>query len=81
MSCDPACPQEMAAMLGASLALCISDIPFDGPIAGVYVGRVNGKTRYTLEPDERIWIDQNKAALKASSKLNDNIIKLFLKLK
>lgn len=44
-------------------------------------GRVNGKTRYTLEPDERIWIDQNKAALKASSKLNDNIIKLFLKLK
>lgn len=44
-------------------------------------GRVNGKTRYTLEPDERIWIEQNKAAFKASSKLNDNIIKLFLKLK
>lgn len=33
---------EMAAMLGASAALCISDIPFDGPIAGVKVGRVDG---------------------------------------
>lgn len=44
-------------------------------------GRLNGSTRYTLEPDERIWIEQNKAAFKASSKLNDNIIKLFLKLK
>ena len=33
----------MAAMLGSSLALSISDIPFDGPIAGVQVGRVNGE--------------------------------------
>ena len=39
---------EMAAMWGASLALCISDIPFNGPIAGVYVGRVNGK--YIVNP-------------------------------
>lgn len=37
-----ACP-EMAAMFGASLALCISDIPFNGPIAGVKVGRINGE--------------------------------------
>lgn len=42
LSVDPDAPSEMAAMLGASLALCISDIPFDGPIAGVHVGRVNG---------------------------------------
>ena len=34
---------EMSAMLGSSLALSISDIPFDGPIAGVQVGRVDGK--------------------------------------
>ena len=34
---------EMAAMFGASLALCISDIPFNGPIAGVKVGRINGE--------------------------------------
>jgi polyribonucleotide nucleotidyltransferase len=33
----------MAAMLGASLALAVSDIPFDGPVAGVNVGRVNGE--------------------------------------
>ena len=33
----------MAAMFGASLALCISDIPFNGPIAGVKVGRINGE--------------------------------------
>jgi len=34
---------EMTGMFGASLALCISDIPFEGPVAGVYVGRVDGK--------------------------------------
>ena len=38
----------MSAMLGSSLALCISDIPFNGPIAGVNVGRVNGE--YILNP-------------------------------
>lgn len=43
MSVDPDASSEMAAMLGSSLALCISDIPFDGPIAGVQVGRVDGK--------------------------------------
>ena len=43
LSVDPDYPSEMAAMLGASLALCISDIPFNGPIAGVHVGRVNGE--------------------------------------
>ena len=43
MSVDQDCTPEMTAMLGSSLALGISDIPFDGPIAGVYVGRVNGK--------------------------------------
>ena len=43
MSVDQDCTPEMTAMFGSSLALCISDIPFDGPIAGVYVGRVDGK--------------------------------------
>ncbi|GEN44968.1 polyribonucleotide nucleotidyltransferase [Alkalibacillus haloalkaliphilus] len=43
MSVDQDCSSEMAAMTGSSLALCISDIPFDGPIAGVNVGRVNGE--------------------------------------
>lgn len=43
MSVDQDHTPEMAAMLGSSLALTISDIPFDGPIAGVNVGRVNGE--------------------------------------
>lgn len=43
LSVDQDCTPEMAAMLGSSLALAVSDIPFDGPIAGVNVGRVNGK--------------------------------------
>jgi polyribonucleotide nucleotidyltransferase len=42
MSVDQDCSTEMAAMFGSSLALCTSDIPFEGPIAGVIVGRVDG---------------------------------------
>ena len=43
MSVDLDSTPEMMAMFGSSLALGISDIPFDGPIAGVYVGRIAGK--------------------------------------
>ncbi|PSL51237.1 polyribonucleotide nucleotidyltransferase [Salsuginibacillus halophilus] len=43
MSVDQNCSSEMAAMLGSSLALSISDIPFDGPIAGVSVGRIDNE--------------------------------------
>ncbi|MGJ7913211.1 polyribonucleotide nucleotidyltransferase [Neobacillus sp. LXY-1] len=43
MSVDQDCSTEMAAMFGSSLALCVSDIPFEGPIAGVVVGRINGE--------------------------------------
>ena len=48
MSVDPDATPEMAAMFGSSLALGISNIPFDGPIAGVYVGRVDGQ--YVINP-------------------------------
>ena len=48
LSADKDVPAEMAAMLGASLALCVSDIPFNGPIAGVIVGRVDGQ--YIINP-------------------------------
>ena len=48
LSNDPDCTPEMAAMLGSSIALCISEIPFDGPIAGVKVGRINGE--YVINP-------------------------------
>ena len=43
VSVDPDNAPDMPAMLGASCALAISDIPFDGPIAGVRVGQVNGQ--------------------------------------
>ena len=43
LSVDQDASPEMAAMFGASLALCISDIPFNGPIAGVKVGRIDGE--------------------------------------
>lgn len=49
LSVDPDSPAEMAAMISASLAVGISDIPFDGPIAGVNVGRVNGEL--IINPD------------------------------
>ena len=43
LSVDPDNSPEMAAMFGSSLATSISKIPFDGPIAGVRVGRINGE--------------------------------------
>lgn len=43
LSVDQDASPEMAAMFGASLALCISDIPFNGPITGCKVGRINGE--------------------------------------
>ena len=49
LSVDPDCSPEMTAMLGSSLALGISDIPFDGPIAGVVVGKI-GKD-FIINPD------------------------------
>ncbi|MGE8204036.1 polyribonucleotide nucleotidyltransferase [Heyndrickxia sp. NPDC080065] len=43
MSVDQDCPSEMAAMFGSSLSLSVSNIPFEGPIAGVIVGRIDGE--------------------------------------
>ncbi|MCI6266239.1 MAG: polyribonucleotide nucleotidyltransferase [Erysipelotrichaceae bacterium] len=48
LSVDQDCSPEMTALFGSSLSLCISDIPFDGPVAGVVVGRVNGE--YIINP-------------------------------
>lgn len=48
LSVDQDCTPEMTAMFGASLALCVSDIPFNGPIAGVMVGHVDGE--YIINP-------------------------------
>ncbi|MEX3621072.1 polyribonucleotide nucleotidyltransferase [Viridibacillus arvi] len=53
MSADQDCPSEMAAMLGSSLALMVSDIPFDGPIAGVQVGLVDDE--FIVNPTVTQW--------------------------
>ena len=55
MSVDQDNTPEMTALLGSSLALSISNIPFDGPVAGVIVGRVDGKfvINPTAEEDEK----------------------------
>lgn len=52
LSVDQDATPEMAAMFGASLALCLSDIPFNGPIAGVTVGYVNGEFTVNAGPEE-----------------------------
>ncbi|USB32046.1 polyribonucleotide nucleotidyltransferase [Paenibacillus sp. YPG26] len=49
MSVDQDCEPEIAAMIGTSAALSISDVPFSGPIGGVAVGRVNGE--FVINPD------------------------------
>lgn len=48
LSVDQDCSSEIAAMIGSSIALSISDIPFEGPIAGVVVGLVDGE--FVLNP-------------------------------
>ncbi len=50
MSVDPDCSPEITAMIGASTALAISDIPWNGPIGGVFMGLVDGKL--VVNPDE-----------------------------
>ena len=52
LSVDTDNSPELTAMFGSSLATCISKIPFDGPIAGVKVGRVNGEFVINPTPEE-----------------------------
>lgn len=70
MSVDLDCTPEMTAMLGSSLALGISDIPFDGPIAGVYVGRVNGKFIINPTVEEKAKSDINLAVAGTKEAIN-----------
>lgn len=49
MSVDQDCEPEITAMIGTSAALSISDVPFNGPIGGVAVGRVNGE--FVINPN------------------------------
>ena len=53
MSVDPACRPELVAMLGAAIATCISDIPFDGPCAMTQVGMIDGE--FVINPSQEQW--------------------------
>ena len=70
MSVDQDNTPEMTAMFGASLAICISDIPFDGPIAGVYVGRVDGKLIIDPTVEQMAKSDLNLAVAGTKEAIN-----------
>ena len=53
LSVDPQCRPELVAMLGSSIATCISDIPFDGPCAMTQIGLVNGE--FVVNPSQEQW--------------------------
>ena len=53
MSVDPECRPELVAMLGSSIATCISDIPFDGPCAMTQMGLVDGE--FVFNPSQKQW--------------------------
>lgn len=53
MSVDPECRPELVAMLGTSIATCISDIPFDGPCAMTQVGMMDGE--FIINPGQEVW--------------------------
>ncbi len=53
MSVDPACRPELVAMIGAAIATCISDIPFDGPCAMTQVGMIDGE--FVINPSQEQW--------------------------
>lgn len=66
LSVDQDCSPEMTALFGSSLALGISDIPFDGPVAGVVVGKIDGELvlNPTAEELENSTIDLKVAGTK-----------------
>lgn len=66
MSVDPECRPELVAMLGASIATCISDIPFDGPCAMTQVGMIGGE--FVINPSQEQWKNGDLNLTVASTK-------------
>lgn len=66
MSVDPACRPELVAMLGAAIATCISDIPFDGPCAMTQMGLVDGEL--IVNPSQEQWKEGDLNLTVASTK-------------
>ena len=57
MSVDPECNPEIPAMLGSAISTCISDIPFDGPIAGTRIGLIDGEFIVNPTADQQLVSD------------------------
>lgn len=64
MSVDEDCSPEITAMIGTSIALSISDIPWDGPISGVFVGLVDGEIVINPTKEQR---ENSKLSLTVAS--------------
>ena len=70
MSVDQDCSPEMTALFGSSLSLSISNIPFEGPVAGVVVGRVDGKFIINPSSDELEKSDINLSVAGTKNAIN-----------
>ena len=66
MSVDPECRPELVAMLGAAIATCISDIPFDGPCAMTQIGMIDGEL--IVNPSQKQWKEGNLNLTVASTR-------------
>ncbi len=66
MSVDPDCRPELVAMLGAAIATCISDIPFDGPCAMTQIGMLDGE--FIVNPSQEQWKNGDLNLTVASTK-------------
>ncbi len=66
MAVDPECRPELVAMIGASIATCISDIPFDGPCAMTQVGMIDGE--FIINPSQAQWQEGDLQLTVASTK-------------
>ena len=72
MSVDEDCSPEITAMIGTSIALSISDIPWDGPISGVFVGLVDGEIVINPTKEQR---ENSKLSLTVAS--TENLIPMI----
>lgn len=70
MSVDQDCSSEIAAMIGSSIALSISDIPFDGPIAGINIGRIDGQFVINPTVEEQAKSDLNLTVAGTKDEVN-----------
>lgn len=69
MSVDPDCSPEITAMIGASIALSTSDIPWNGPISGVFMGLVDGKLVVNPTEAQRAVSDLELTVASSSKKV------------